>query len=256
MMDVMSSLASNRARVLIAGLAFALVAIVGLAWWLGFLTAEPEPVSITEAAATVTEEVGTDADASSADEPASEALAADRMDEELPAIAGATIDSIDGEWSVVTSDATFVGYRADSQVGEAVGRSPGVTGSLSAEVNQITDVTIVADMTQLESDSSVRDGHLGDEGIEHNTYPTSTFVLSEPITVEAIPLEGEETSFSAVGDLTVRDITLPVTIELDALVVDDRFIVAGSTFIDLDDYGASVSSTNEATMEFSIVFAR
>lgn len=219
----------------------ALAAVFGLAWWQGFLTPEPEAVSITEAAATV-----------SAEAPGS----GNFDDDGAAAESESTVEFLSGDWVVSPSDATFVGYRAERRVGQAVGRSSGVTGSLRASTSEIVEVTIVADMTTLESNSSVRDGHLGDQGFEHNIYPTSTFALNEPITVAELPTDGVETSFSAVGELTVRDITLPLTIELDVLIVDDKFIVADNSTIDLDAYGAAVSGTNEALMEFSVVFAR
>ena len=208
-------------------------AAAGAAWWLGLLTPEPAEVSLQQTVAAVTPE-STDLGASTVDD--------------------IDLASIAGEWTVVTGDATFVGYRADNAIGEAVGRSPGISGTLTASETQITAVEIAADMTQLKSDSSLRDDHLGDEGLEYNTHPTSTFSLTDPIDIE-IPEEGTELAFEAVGELTVRDITHTVTVALDATTIDGQLIVVGSTDISLDDFGASVRSTEEATMEFSLVFS-
>ena len=157
---------------------------------------------------------------------------------------------------MVASDATFVGYRADSQVGEAVGRSPGVAGTLVATDTAVTAVNIEADLTQLTSDSSLRDSHLGDEGLQYHEFPTSTFVLDRPIEIAEVPADGVAVAFDAVGQLTVRDVTEPVTIALEGTMVAGQLIVAGSAEIDLDTFGASVTSTSEATMEFSLVFDR
>lgn len=260
--DVSNSRGRRMRNLLLGGGAVGLIAILGLAWWLGFLTPEPEPVSITEAAAAVVTESGTDADTGSdtdADEGATTADAsADASDtEDAPAeVTDVLITSIVGEWTVVESEATFIGYRADSQVGEAVGRSPGVVGTLTATEDEVTAVNIVGDMTLLESDSSVRDDHLGDEGLETNVFPTSTFVLTEPIAISSIPAAGVEETFTAVGELTVKDVTLPITIDLQAVIVEDKFVVAGNSTIDLEDFGAIISNTTEAVMEFSLVFTR
>ncbi len=241
--DDVSNSRSRRVRTLVfGGGAAGLIAILGLAWWLGFLTPEPDPVSITEAAAKVAE--------------TSQADGADESDETTAEVTDVLITSIVGDWTVVANDATFIGYRADSQVGEAVGRSPGVTGTLVATEDEVTEVNIVGDMTLLESDSSVRDDHLGDEGLETNVFPTSTFVLTEPIAIASIPPAGVEETFTAVGELTVKDITQPVTVELQAVIIDDKFVVAGDSQIDLEDFGAVISNTTEAVMEFSLVFAR
>lgn len=238
-------------RTLVAtALAIASVAALGIAWWLGLLSAEPAAVALDE---TVAELSSANEDAVGAETTSTAATYAQDTTEAAPTEASS--NALGGEWSVVSGDATYVGYRADSRVGEAVGRSPGVTGTLTATESQITAVEIVADMTQLESDSSLRDSHLGDEGLEYNTYPTSTFVLTEPIDIPVIPDEGTVSTFSAVGELTVRDIANPVTVALEATIVNGQLVVVGSTDLALDDYGASVSSTDSATMEFSIVFA-
>lgn len=262
-----------------AGIAVAIVAaLLGGAWWLGLLTPEPEAVSLastvqavqaeSEAEAASTEEAAEPvasepeaADAIDSDpvvsEPAAEdSVASEPASEPAAEIAETEAAGIAGTWAIATSDATFAGYRADSQVGEAVGRTPGVTGSLDATGTQITGVNITVDMTQLTSDSSLRDEHLGDEGIEYNTYPTSTFELTEPIDITTVPAEGVAASFQAMGNLTVREITLPVVINLEGTLVGDQLVVAGSADINLDDYGASVSSTDTAVMEFSLVFTQ
>lgn len=218
-----------------------ILGIVALAWWLGFLTPEPEIVTLAETVQTA-EEQSTAGDA---------ALGAD----DVPS-AVAEVDSIAGTWSVVEQDGTFAGYRADGTTGEAVGRTPGVSGSLEATDEEISLVNITVDMTTLTSDSSLRDGHLGDEGIEYDTYPISTFVLSEPIAIDEIPTDGVSMTFSAVGELTVRDITLPVVVELEGALVGEQLVVVGSTEISLEEYGASVNDTTEAVMEFSLIFAR
>jgi polyisoprenoid-binding protein YceI len=244
---------------------------LGTAWWLGLFTPEPDPVSLEDAVA--------DATGQTASEPASDDVAtsdagaepvvtveatqfADETTATSPTGAATTSPNatatslIAGEWTVQENDATFVGYRADGQTGEAVGRSPVVEGSVIATDAQITSVAITADMTQLTSDSSLRDEHLGDEGIQYNTYPTSTFVLTEPIEIPADPTEGTELAFAAVGELTVREITLPVVVDLNAAILGGQLVVVGSTEISLDDYGASISGTDTATMEFSLVLAR
>jgi polyisoprenoid-binding protein YceI len=245
----------SRKRIVFAAAAVVIAAGLGGAWWLGLFTPEPDPVSLEDAIAdaapaqTAGEVTTTAASAATASTtPAAESETATSV--------AAGLSSLEGAWTITPSDATFVGYRANSQTGEAVGRSPGVTGSLTATATQITEVAVTADMTQLTSDSSLRDQHLGDEGLQHNTYPTSTFVLTEPIDIPDIPAEGEQLAFSATGELTVRDIALPVVVNLDAAVVDSQLIVVGSTEISLDDYGASIGNTTTATMEFSLVFKK
>jgi len=67
----------------------------------------------------------------------------------------------------------------------------------------------------------------------------------------------QELAFDATGTLTVREVAHQVTVALDAVLVDDQLIVVGSTAISLDDFGAGIGGvSDDATMEFSLVFAR
>ncbi len=264
-MKAADSPSSSKGRLrpfLYGGGAVVVIGVLTVAWWLGFLTPEPDPVSITEAVDTVSAESESAESESAEAEGEAESSAETDGDESTDESTEATTDvtdvaitSITGEWSVVESDATFIGYRADSNTGESVGRSPAVTGTLTATDTEITAVDIVGDLSQLESDSSVRDEHLSEDGLETNTFPTATFVLTEPIAISGIPDVGVEETFTAVGELTVKDITQPVSIELQAVVIDDKFVVAGSTFIALEDFDATIGDVTEATMEFSLVFS-
>ena len=121
---------------------------------------------------------------------------------------------------------------------------------------QVVAVEIVGDMTLMASDSRNRDTHLGREGLEYKTFPTSSFVLTEPLDVSVIPPEGEAVAFDGVGELTVRDVTRVETIAMESTMVGDQIVVIGSLFIQTDDYGASIDNIHEATMEFSVVFNR
>ena len=66
----------------------------------------------------------------------------------------------DGTWTVVTGDNVFVGYRiqelfgGDSIKKTATGRTPAVSGTMTVQGNQITNVEITADMQKLKSDES------------------------------------------------------------------------------------------------------
>jgi YceI-like domain len=244
----------------------AIAAGAGIAWWLGLFVAEPAPATLDQTIAELTQDSVTDDTVTAVDVATEDTATSDTLTEDEEIVAAPTDETatsaevgtsvLAGEWTIVANDATFVGYRADGQTGEAVGRSPGVTGGLSATETQITAVAVTADMTQLTSDSSLRDEHLGDEGIEYNSYPTSTFVLTETIDIAEIPAEGTQVSFSAAGDLTIRETTLPVVVNLEAAIVNGQLIVVGSTDVSLDGYGAAISGTDQATMEFSLVFGK
>jgi len=192
-------------------------------------------------------------------------------DPATPGASGTAPATLDGSWSVDTAigsfddfSGSFVGYRVlEELVGigaaTAVGRTPDVSGSLVLEGTTITAVEITADLTTLRSDSSMRDGQLGRQGLETDTHPTASFVLAEPIRLEALPDEGAPFTVSAVGDLTLHGQTRRVEVRLEALLSGGIVTVVGSLPIAFGDFGMTapesmrvLSIDENGTMEFQL----
>jgi polyisoprenoid-binding protein YceI len=186
-----------------------------------------------------------------------------------------TSGDLAGTWSVDTSigsfddfSSSFVGYRVKEELAgvgaaEAVGRTPDVTGTLTFEGTAVTAVEISADLTTLRSDNSMRDGQLGRQGLETDTFPTATFVLTEPIELGALPVEGETFDATAAGELTLHGETKQVELTLEARLVDGVVSVVGSLPIFFGDYGIPtpesmrvLSIDENGTMEFQLHFTK
>src|SRR5690606_27601633 len=149
----------------------------------------------------------------------------------------------------------------------AVMQSPAVTGTLTVGGAVIDSVSIEVDLTALESKDSVppgvpgienRVGQMRGDGLETDQFPSAAFELSEPITLPAVPTEGERITARATGDLTVHGETRSVTIPIQARWSNDLIDVAGSLEIALTDYGMTpperpfVSVDETGTMEFQL----
>lgn len=180
----------------------------------------------------------------------------------------------DGSWTVVESDDTFAGFRITEQFAggidnTAVMHSAVVTGSLQVDGSAIDDVTIEVDLTALESKDAVppgvpgvenRAGQMRGDGLETDSFPTATFVLTEPVTLDGAPATNEAISAEATGDLTIHGETRSVTIPIEARWSGDVIDVAGSMDLALADYGINppsrgfVSVTDTGTLEFQLVF--
>src|SRR5581483_2792778 len=120
-----------------------------------------------------------------------------------------------------------------------------------------------ADLTKLKSDQALRDGQLRRQGIETDTYPTATFVLTQPITLDRIPDEGETVTLPVTGDLTIHGVTRRVTIPLEGQRANGRVVVVGSTNLEFADYnitapraGSVLSVNNTAVLELQLVFEK
>lgn len=195
----------------------------------------------------------------------------------LPSLAAASsplpAGGLEGTWNVDTSigsfaDSTdsFVGYRVQEQLANigantAVGRTPGVTGTLTIAGTKVTAVAISADMTALQSDDSHRDGQLVRGGIETATFPTATFALSSPIDLGATPTDGNEIDATATGQLTLHGVTKTVQIALKAKLSGSVIEVVGSLPIVFTDYQIQkptsfsvLSIADSGTMELQLFF--
>lgn len=251
---------SARKWAALGGLA-AIAAVVLGGWWFFIRGDEPPPVSLADAIASVAPTATATGDVSTGTSEASSTQAA------TAAAAGAEADSLDGTWTVDASQ-SFLGYRIDEELARigsktAVGRTSTIEGALKFDGSAITTVSITANLRDLKSDDSRRDGQLQRQALATNTFPEATFVLAEPIAIERDPADGSTIAVMAVGDLTIHGVTNRVEIPLEGRYVDGQVVVVGSTTVLLADYdvekptAASVLSVSEqATIEMQLVFRR
>ncbi|MCU0479031.1 MAG: YceI family protein [Chloroflexi bacterium] len=175
-----------------------------------------------------------------------------------------------GTWTVTEGEAgyrvreTFLQQQADV---DAVGRTSGVTGSLTVDgapgALVIASGSIVVDMTTLESDESRRDNQLRGRGLETDTYPTSTFEIRGPVALPA-ELGSADVAVTLPGTLTLHGVTQDVEIAAQARVeADGTVVVAGSLPILFADYDIEAPSIagliavqDNGVMEFRVVLAR
>lgn len=177
---------------------------------------------------------------------------------------GATAEGVEGEWRV--AEGSIVGYRVQEtlfgQSAEGVGRSEGVTGSITIEGAAVTAGTFEVDMTTFESDESRRDGQFEGRIMETARFPTASFVLTRPIELGEVPADGEEIDAEATGELTLHGVTREITIPLTAKLSGSTFAVDGSVTITFADYeindpsGGPASVGDDGELELLLVFSR
>ena len=231
-------------------------------------TAQSDEGSAPAAAAQEAAEEAEDAAAETTAEPEAPAddAPADEATDDAPAPAADA--GLVGRWEVLADGSSFAGYRVEEELARigattAVGRSTVLSGSLVFDGAAITEVVIEVDLTALTSDDSRRDGALRRQALETNTYPTTTFTLTEPIPIDAVPAEGEALSVTATGDLTLHGVTREVQIPMEGQLVGDRVAVVGSLEIIFADYDMDTPSAfivlaidDHGIMEFQLVFER
>ena len=273
----------SQPRTRIAILAVAAIAIVAVGAWYFVLRDDAPPPPTLESAVSSVQQTSTPsptaAPATSTPDPTATATetatpdAASTPDPTPTATATATEepaaiwpDDPTGEWVISSEGDSFVGYRVNEELASvgaftAVGRTRGVTGSLTFDGAAITSVEIEADLRRLVSDDSRRDRALGSQGLEINDYPTASFSLTQPIALDAVPAEGDTIAVDAVGELTIHGVTNEVTIPLEGQRTGGFVVVVGSIEIVFADYGMDtpsafivVSIEDFGLMELQLVF--
>ena len=171
--------------------------------------------------------------------------------------------SFDGTWTATTG--SQAGYRVKEvlfgQSVEAVGRTTNVDGALTISDTVVETAAISIDLASVTSDESRRDSQFQGRIMNTSSFPTATFELAEPITLDAVPPEGTVISTSASGDLTIRGKTKRVSFELRAQLESGAIKVNGAIPFTLADFGIPDPSNRAASVqdhgeiEFLVVFA-
>jgi polyisoprenoid-binding protein YceI len=173
-----------------------------------------------------------------------------------------------GTWNVVSGSSSFVGYRVNEKLASigantAVGRTQNVQGTLVYDGSAITSVQITADLTTLTSDKSQRDGALRNQAIQTGRFPTATFSLATPISVDGSPQEGATVSKTVQGNLTLHGVTRPVAIDVQGQLKNGQVVVVGSTTINFSDFSITPPSSfsvlsidDHGVMEFQLVLGK
>lgn len=165
---------------------------------------------------------------------------------------GATASSgLAGTWKVTTG--SLAGYRVQELfVGEtskhlAVARTSNVSGGLtvSGDVSgyQVSGITLTADVSTLQSVDTVagrnvaqRDGVVSRQ-LNVQQFPNATFAATSASVPGAVATS--QVDVTVAGRLTIRGVTKDVTVSAKAQVSGDKIEIAGTTTINMTDYGVT-----------------
>ncbi|MEA2614063.1 MAG: hypothetical protein QOI52_2022 [Chloroflexota bacterium] len=187
----------------------------------------------------------------------------------LPPASGAAIDAatIPGTWTIGAD--SVVGYRVRERLAslsadsDAVGRTSSITGTVtiagSGSTMTVSKADFSVDMTTLASDKSMRDNRLRSQGIETDTFKTSTFNFTQPVALPAGAATGSAVDVTLHGDLTLHGVTKTVDIPAKAQVNGNLIQVQGSLSFPFSDYnivapniGGFVTVQDNGTLEFLV----
>ena len=92
--------------------------------------------------------------------------------------------------------------------------------------NPLGTATFTVNLAELSSNQGLRDRWLRDNGPEFNQYPTAEFVATSIENAPDSYTEGDNAEFQLLGNMTIREITQPVTFDVTATLQDG--VIAGT----------------------------
>jgi len=135
---------------------------------------------------------------------------------------------------------------------DIVGSTQEVSGQFELDLNARTiganEFTVQIDT--LSSDQSRRDNWVREQAPAFARFPTATFVATSIENAPSDYTDGEEATFQLSGDLSVRDVTLPITFDVTATLDGDT--ISGVAIADslLSDFGINPPNfANTLTVE-------
>jgi polyisoprenoid-binding protein YceI len=107
---------------------------------------------------------------------------------------------------------------------DTIGQTQAINGAVSVDFGQspiaLEAAEFTVDISTLSSDQSMRDNTLRDRFLQSGQYPIATFVATGVENFPATYTEGEEVTFDLVGNITIREVTQPVTWVVTATLTD------------------------------------
>ena len=137
------------------------------------------------------------------------------------------------------SEARYVAQEELAGVGAntAIGSTNTIQGAFlfDADGNPIPCSTIYVDVRTFESDSSRRDNFLRGNTLQSDQYPLAEFVVTE-IQDFTAPADGEETTFTLVGNFTLHGVTKTMAWEATAARDGETLTGTAKTEFDMADF--------------------
>lgn len=169
--------------------------------------------------------------------------------------AGGTLDpeALVGAWSV--SEGSEAGYRVDEVLNgtdvTVTGRTDQVEGEFAIAADGLTleAAELTVDVASISTDSNQRDAYFRDQALRTDEFPTATFVLTEPVSLEEAPDAGAVVEAEATGELTIAGTTQTVTATVQVRSDGSTAEIAGSIPIAFADFGVEAPSLGFVSVE-------
>ncbi len=161
--------------------------------------------------------------------------------------------NVAGSWAI--SEGSVAGYRVNEVLRgtdvTVTGRTSEVTGSLEVSEDGLTleSAEFTVDVASIATDQSQRDAYFRDSAIRVAEHPEAGFVLTSPVSVDALPKAGEIVEVEITGDLSIAGVTNAVTTLVQVRSDGSTTELAGSIPITFTDFGIEAPSLGFVEVE-------
>jgi len=147
--------------------------------------------------------------------------------------------------SYIVNEEFFAGalakYGINVGFNEVTGSTNEIAGELQLNVadpqNALVRGEFTVNLPSLTTDQNQRDSWIRDNALQSNQFPVAQFVATAIQNAPASYTDGSAVNFDLVGDLTVREITLPVTFAVTATLTADTITGVATAPMQLTNFG-------------------
>ncbi len=213
-------------------------------------TAEMTEASASAETAASTESVVSEESAEDTQEMADadavpEAEESEAIAQEASVVRTFAIVSEDSKASYIVAEEFFGGAldRLGIQPGlvDTIGSTQEVEGEMQLDLSNLSSPLgsnhFIVNIRSLTSNQSRRDQRIRTNDLESDKYPLAEFTITSLESVPEAYSEGEEVTFKANGDITIREITTPVTFDVTAKLEGETITGVASTQLKMTDFG-------------------
>jgi polyisoprenoid-binding protein YceI len=124
---------------------------------------------------------------------------------------------------------------------DVVGSTQAIEGQLQLNLDDLASAlgenSFTVQMNTFATDQRDRDNYIRTDGPRFDSYPQASFKATAIEGAPASYNEGDEVNFKLVGDLTVREVTQPITFDVTARLVGDTLTGVATARAKMSDFG-------------------
>jgi polyisoprenoid-binding protein YceI len=148
-------------------------------------------------------------------------------------------------------------YKGRDSLGSWTGTTKEVMGTLAydSQTGELLKGEVQVGLASINSGNGVRDARMRNEFLQTDKFPTALFVVKK---VEDFPKFsdwkqwGNRQKGRIIGDLTIKNVTKPVTFEAETVYTGKELKVTGTSKVKMTDFGITPPSIFLVTVEDTV----